>query len=389
MKKKVLLRAPVLTMSGYGVHARQIFKWLVKKDIDLFIQPLRWGDTPWMINRKIPIVKEIMDRTNMQDCKEYDYSFQLQLPNEWDPKLAKYNVGMSAMVETDICNPEWVDACNKMDCVITLSSHARNVLAFSDKLQKEIHVVPESYVEAIDTIQDSSLMSLDHGETDFNFLVFGQITGDSDATDRKNTFKTLEWICSTFKNDKNVGIVIKTNCGKNTVQDKHQARNMLSSALSRVRTSNFPKVYLIHGSLEDEEVASLYKNPKIKALVSLTKGEGFGLPILEAAASDLPVIATNWSGHLDFMNRGKFIKIDYDLQEVNSKKIDNKIFMKGSKWAQPREIFVKKALKKFRSSHEIPEQWAVDLGKTLREEYSQSSVEKKYDELFASMEIKV
>ena len=138
MKKKVLLRAPVLTVSGYGVHARQVFHWLDKKDIELCVQPLMWGETPWMVNSGDPIVANIMSKTKVPEGVKFDYTFQLQLPNEWDPSLGHYNFGMSAMVESDIANPEWVTNCNKMNCIIAPSSHAKKSITSSGDLPKVV-----------------------------------------------------------------------------------------------------------------------------------------------------------------------------------------------------------------------------------------------------------
>jgi glycosyltransferase involved in cell wall biosynthesis len=141
--------------------------------------------------------------------------------------------------------------------------------------------------------------------------------------------------------------------------------------------------------MDNREVASLYRHPQIKALVALTRGEGFGLPILEAAASGLPVITTNWSGHLDFMEKGKFLKIDYDLKEISNTKIDKRkcpicngqngcrvcsgtgftqIFVEGSKWAEPKENSAKKIFKKFKEMPAAPREWAEKLAVTIREE---------------------
>ena len=54
---------------------------------------------------------------------------QLQLPDEWDSNLAKKNIGVSAFVETDRCNPQWIDKCNEMDAVIVPSK-------FTDQLKR-------------------------------------------------------------------------------------------------------------------------------------------------------------------------------------------------------------------------------------------------------------
>ena len=132
-------------------------------------------------------------------------------------------------------------------------------------------------------------------------------------------------MCDVFKDNPNVGLILKTNSGKATKIDRQITRNMLKQAISQVKKGPGPKIYLLHGHLNDNDVASLYNSDKVKALVSLTRGEGFGLPILEAAASGLPVIATNWSAYLDFMNLGRFISIDYDLVPIHQSRQDNNI----------------------------------------------------------------
>ena len=149
-KKRVLLRGPVLTQSGYGVHARQIAKWLFSRsDINLEIQALPWGETPWLINSDLHqgLVGRIMEKTVDPTGRKYDVSFQIQLPNEWDTKLATKNIGITAGIETDICNPEWITACNKMSMVVVPSKHVEKSMKDSGNINVPMHVIPESYPE--------------------------------------------------------------------------------------------------------------------------------------------------------------------------------------------------------------------------------------------------
>lgn len=380
-KKNVLLRAPVLTMSGYGVHSRQIYKWLKTHEdkFNIHVHTLPWGDTPWFIDKvKLGgLVGDIMTRTGPVNGR-VDLSIQVQLPNEWDPFLAMRNVGVTAGVETDICNPAWIQCINKMDLVIVPSEHVKKTFENSGMLLTKVVVVPEAFIEEVDQEVESPF----EFDTDFNFLIFGQITGKNDVSDRKNTYNAIKWFCESFKGNKDVGLVIKTNSARNSSLDRGRTRDLIKQTLDIVRPGGpLPKVHLIHGELTNKEVVSLYKHPKIKALLALTRGEGYGLPILEAAACDLPVIATDWSGHLDFLNNGEFLRVKYDLNEVHSSKIDNNIFMKDAKWAEPRESNAKKVMKKFVDMSEKPQEWAKDLGKIVREKYSQSSINEIYDKI--------
>ncbi len=382
--KSVVFRGPALTQSGYGVHSRQVATWLLQRnDLDVKFMVTPWGDTPWVIDADAygGLAGEIMKRSTKIEGKP-DVSVQLQLPNEWDPHLACKNIGLTAAVETDRCLPDWVSACNAMDAVIVPSLHAKMCLTNSGDVTKPLMVVPEAYSEAINA---PDLPKLDDFPTPFNFLVFGQLTGNNPHSDRKNTFYTIKWLCEAFKDDPEVGIVVKTNAGRNSKIDRGMVANLLKQLLGEVRPGPYPRVYLMHGSMNDHEVASLYRHDQIKALVALTRGEGYGLPILEAAASGLPVIATGWSGHLDFLKHGKFISVYYQLGEIHPSRVDNKIFVKGARWANPSEEDFKKRVAKFRVSNAIPKEWALELQQKLATPYSLAGIHKAYDAALAEV----
>ena len=364
--KNVVVRAPLLTMSGYGVHSRQLYKWLEKKEgVNIHSNIVPWGRTSWLLNEQWDsgVIGRIM-QSSAGNGPRPDVSFQLQLPNEWDPNLAPINIGITAAVETDVCNPQWVECCNRMTAVVVPSQHTANVLNSSGKITVPLHVVGESFIDECVTAEPSKL-SLD---TKFNFLVLGQLTDHNPYHDRKNVMFTLRWLCEAFADDQDVGIIIKTNSGKGTKIDRRVTRNVLQNVLKEIRPGLFPRVHFLHGHMDPDEIAGLYKEESVKALVSATRGEGFGLPLLEAAACDLPVIATNWSGHLDFPDQ----------------RCDQNIFMKGARWAEPDEESFKSIVQKFRKKPEKPQQWATELGKNVRDKFSQESICKQYDAAIGS-----
>ena len=383
--KKILFRAPVLSQSGYGVHSRQIFRWLLtRSDVDVIVHAVQWGNTPWYIDKtaKDGFINEIM-RCSKPDSGPWDISFQVQLPNEWDPKVAKFNVGITAGVETDVCNPKWVDAVNAMDLVIVPSKFTKSVLEKTGKLRDQgrfVVVIPESAPDAV-VSNDAEPFGVEF-TTKFNFLLVGQMTGNGYDNDRKNLFNTVKWFCSEFEGDEDVGLIIKTNSGRDTKIDRLATKSTLERLFSTVRKGTLPRIHFLHGSLTDYELAGLYKHPDVKALLSFTRGEGFGLPILEAAASDLPVIVTNWSGHTDFLSKGKFVKIDYTLKKIHNSRVDGNIFMDGAKWAEVSEQAARSKMRKFKEQSRIPNEWAVALGEKLRVSHSFEAVKLLYDGLW-------
>jgi len=333
-----------------------------------------------MINPELEngLIGEVMKRSGPKESEgPYDISFQVQLPDEWDPNIAKFNFGVSAVVETSTCSPKWIEGCNKMDAVIVPSNHAKKCLENTGEVRVPIFVVPESFIEEI---EDPNLEPLDLNlNTKFNFLVFGQLTGNNSENDRKNILNTMKCLFDAFQDDPDVGIILKTNQGTGTKIDRNLTRGTVSNLISSFRKGPYPKVHMLHGNMSSREVAALYKEPTIQCVVSLTRGEGYGLPLLEASASGIPVIVTNWSGHLDFMKLGKFIPVDFKMKEIHETRVDGRIFLPGMMWAEPDQKDFKNKVLKFRKKTEIPQKWAKDLSEKIKNNLSQEEICKKYD----------
>jgi glycosyltransferase involved in cell wall biosynthesis len=379
--KNVLIRGPLLNSAGYGVHSRQIFSYVEsKKNYNISSQVTPWGICPFYLNETFEdgLIGRIINTSTPSD-KKADVSFQIQLPNEWQPDAADFNIGITAGVETDRCSREWVDCVNAMDLVIVPSTHTKKSFENSGNIKTKIEIVPE-YIQPAILEKKLEPMKLDL-KTKFNFLMFGLITGHTPESDRKNTFYGIKWLCETFKDDKDVGVVIKTNLGRMSVIDRKDTELILRKLIDEVRVGDYPKVYLSHGMMTDHEVSSLYRSKEIQALVSFTRGEGYGLPLLEAAASGLPVMATKWSGHMDFLNTIRFSGFDYDIIDVHPSRIDDNVFISGCRWAHPKEKDTKKRLKKIKESYKVPVDWANSGAETLKRKLNPEKVFEIYDKV--------
>lgn len=383
--KSVLLRAPLLSQSGYGVHARQVARWLFERadkngNLDITTEVLNWGQTAWYVDAYAQ--NELIGRcfqATLNQKEKYDVTIQLQLPNEWHPGLGTFNIGMTAGVEADRCNPQWIEHVNQMNLVLVPSEFTKEVFMRSGKVTTRIEVVPESFFDEI--LNADKIPALDLGlETETNLLVFGQITGGDAMSDRKNLPFTLKWLFEAFANNPKVGIVLKTNMSRFTEADKFLCENSMKQLLNEINKPANPKLYLLHGEMSEEEVVGLFKHPKISALVTLTHGEGFGLPILEAAAMGVPVIASGWSAHTEFLNHGKYIKVDTSVGPVPQSRFDGQIWMPGAMWGMADENDFKKRVTRFVEDPSNPKIWAKDLQKKLKKLYSFQSISEHYDE---------
>jgi glycosyltransferase involved in cell wall biosynthesis len=394
-KPLVLLRSPLLTLSGYGNHARQIGDYLLQLEkagkIELCCEALFWGNTTWIVDQqRDPIVSELMTRCRAVP-RQPDVSIQLQLPNEWDPKIAKINIGVTAAVETDVAPSEWIAACDRMDRVVFPSKHSMNSITNAGwkPRDNQVCIIPESFPDTLlrSDVDTSKLDPL----PPFTFLIFGQMTvQDSQIScDRKNIHNTVKWLLEEFAGDKDVGVLIKSNMGRNTTFDAYHTENALNQVrkLAQANKPNkqLPELHMVHGDMSDVDVATLYKHPNVKVLVTATRGEGFGLPILEAAACDLPVIATGWSAHCEFLELGRYIDLPCAIKNIPRERVDNRIFVGKARWAEVSETDFKRRVRKFRESPSIPAQWAVDLGKVIRTKYSRSAVVAAWDAALSTL----
>jgi glycosyltransferase involved in cell wall biosynthesis len=385
--KRVLIRGPLLSLSGYGHHARQIFSYFLnRKDCDITTQVLPWGITPWCVNqdKNGGINGEIMHRSCPFEGK-FDISVQIQLPNEWDTSLANCNIGVTAGVETDRCSLEWATTHReKMNMVIVPSFHTR--LSFlssgTGKEKTPIVVIPESYFPELLHSPDADTFKF---STSKNFLTVGMFTSEDPETDRKNVINTVKWFCQEFDGNKDVGLIVKTSKGRETTIDRELVRKSLRHIVQKSGCKNPPKVYMLHGTMSRNEMNDLYKHPTVLGLVSATRGEGFGLPMLEAAVAGLPVVGTNWSSFTEFLNGDSFLAVECDVTVVPESRVDGKIFIKGAKWASPKESNFKRKLKKLYNDSEKHKQAAKKLSEILISSHGADALALKYNEAFAGM----
>jgi len=383
--KKCLLAAVPLSLSGYGIHSRQIFHALSKK-FDIATQIRRWGECAF-ISDDTEEKKEIIDCAKklaqwQQANTQPDFSVQVTVPNEFE-KMAPLNIGITAGIEVDRVKPDWLVRCNeKLNLLITPSTFAADGFAKTIyqtqqgqmlRLNVPIEVIPESVNTSIFNNEKTEDLNIPLTTT-FNFLTVGQ-WGIGDM-DRKNILTLIKTFKETFRDHRDkekIGLILRINSISGSLIDEDYTLKKLHSILREYQ--EFPKVYLIHGQLSDSELARLYKDSRIKVFVTLSHGEGYGLPLIEAASCDLPIIAPNFSGYLDFLNLGKWIKIPVELKEIP---FQNDLFQQGSKWAFPDLSEVKRHFLKIYDNLPIPKRWAQDLGVKIRETLNVDVVEQKY-----------
>ena len=399
-KTTLAISAPVDTYSGYGARARDIVRALLateKYDIQILSQ--RWGNTRFGYlkdHNDTELTPLIVPNLTAQP----EVWVQITVPNEFQP-VGKYNIGITAGIETTLCAPEWIDGCNRMNLVLTSSNHSKAVFEnsqFEKRDQKtqalegivKLETRVEVLFEGVDTdkyfptktkVKSDLVSSIDEISESFCYLFVGHWLPGSLGHDRKNIGYTIKAFLETFKNKQNApALVLKTMRASTSIMDRENVLKQINSIRSTVK-GKLPNIYLLHGEVSDEEMNNLYNHPKIKAMVSFTKGEGFGRPLLEFAATKKLVIASGWSGHMDFLNTNDALIVGGDLEKVDKSASTKNVILTEASWFRPDDGQVAKAFKESYKNYKQYSIGAKRLGTTAKKEFSLERMTEVLDEL--------
>ena len=354
MKPMMLVTGPVATRSGYGSHSRDLVRSLISMDkFDIKINSLRWGNCPMnALDDKNPNDRIIIDRiiTNNKLEKQPDIHMHISVPNEFS-SLGKFNIGVTAGMENTAPKAEWIQGMNRMDLNIVPSKFVKNI--FEKVTYEEINEQTkqktgelkststiEVLFEGADTniykktkqISDELKNEMDNIKERFVFLYTGHWLQGNLGEDRKDTGMLLKTFLETFKNKpKPPALVMKTSGATFSIIDRNDIKRKIEDIKATV-TGTLPPVYFLHGDLTDEEMNEMYNHPKVKAHVSFTHGEGFGRPLLEASISEKIVIASDWSGHKDFLNKNNSALLPGSLTKVHPSALPKEMLVEGAEW---------------------------------------------------------
>jgi glycosyltransferase involved in cell wall biosynthesis len=400
-KPTLLYQAPVACRAGYGDHARDLLHSIWKLDkFEVKIISTRWGQTPMdALSYDNPFHKWIIENVVPAPERKPDVFVQVTVPNEFQP-IGHYNIGVTAAIETTLSPISWVQGCNRMDLVITVSEHSKkslidsiytehdkntNTFIRNHQIEKPVEILFEGYDENdFATKEIEKVSELDGIKEDFAFLFVGHWLRGDIGEDRKNVGMLLKTFAISFKNEKvKPAIVLKTSTATFSVRDREHIVRSIKNALGS-DYGNVP-IYLLHGDLSAKEMNGLYNHKKIKAMVSFTKGEGFGRPLLEFSLTGKPVIASNWSGHLDFLKEGAVL-LDGELKPVHQSVVDDFIIKEGQ-WFN---VNISNAVMKLKDVYKNYDKYKTEsekLGQHNRTNFTLSKMTEELDSIFTKYSV--
>ena len=360
MKQYCVISCPIDTYSGYGARARDFVKALyeIKKDeYDIEILAQRWGSTPWGYikdhSEEWGFLQPLLAKQQM--TKQPDVWIQITVPNEFQ-NVGKFNIGVTAGIETTLCPASWIDGLNRMNLTLASSNHAKNIMmstgykeqdkngtAIRDlKVERPIEVLFEGvdldkyfYVADEDLDGTDLVQELDEIKEEFCYLFVGHWLQGDLGEDRKNVGLTIKTFLETFRNKKNKpALILKVSGAGSSIMDRNTMLDKIE-AIRNTISGDLPNIYLLHGELDDKDINNLYNHGKVKAMISLTKGEGFGRPLLEFTLAKKPIIATAYSGHIDFLYMENTCLVGGTLKPIHPSAVVDNLLIKESSWFSP------------------------------------------------------
>jgi glycosyltransferase involved in cell wall biosynthesis len=387
--RKVVIASPVATQSGYGHHAREIITNIIEQrgsEWDVKLVSLPWGHTPMTY----PISTDFQLRiVPLPLTVQPDVWIQISVPNELQA-VGKYNIGVTAGTEGDVCPESWIANLNAMQLVIVPSEFTKTVFENTAKAKNKlittrIEVIPEYFDETVynnKTITDT-FTALDAITESFTFLAVGHWLQGVIGEDRKNLSGLLHCFFNTYKNTKNApALILKTSGATYSILDRMEIETKISQIRDMFGTAKLPSVYLIHGELTDAEMNSMYNHPKVKAMVSFTKAEGFGRPLLEFSTTGKPIMAPHYSGQVDFLKKDFICTVPGGLTPIHPS-AQNDFLIGEAKWFTPDYGYAAKMMQDIQKNYK---KW-MDLAKRQRyyvnSTFTRTAVAKTYEKVLA------
>jgi glycosyltransferase involved in cell wall biosynthesis len=347
-KPTFVISCPIDTYSGYGARSRDIVKAIIELDkYDVKVLPQRWGNTPFGFIKDNPewefLAKHMLQSPQLPTQPEI--WMQITVPNEFQP-IGKYNIGCTAGIETTIAPAEWVEGCSRMNLILGSSEHTIKVLKDSrfekrdQQTNQPIGLIEwkgdsEVIFEGADTETYKPVKStfdLSNVKEEFAYLFVGHWMQGNLGEDRKNVGLLVKAFYETFKNKaKKPALILKTSTVGSSYMDRDELIKRIQAVRATVKSNNIPNVYLLHGEFTDVEMNEIYNHSKVKAMVNLTKGEGFGRPLLEFSLTNKPIITTNWSGHTDYLNPEFVTLLPGNLTKVHPSAANN-MLLADAEW---------------------------------------------------------
>jgi glycosyltransferase involved in cell wall biosynthesis len=183
---------------------------------------------------------------------------------------------------------------------------------------------------------------------------------------RKSIIETVYAWIQEFGNDPDVELIVKSNHFMN----QEEKYNELSNWIGNMGSTN---VRVLWGSVSQADMIDLYQQSHVFVLPS--KGEGWGLPLLEAAAVGLPIITTMYSGQTEFLQHipSSVIPVEFDRAPIGCQEYKFCYPTPDEDWGtwcHPRVDSIRQALRTARDNYDTLQAAAFANSSIIRDAFS-------------------
>ena len=317
---KILWVGPVFHPTGIATAAREMIKALIKRGNQVQVQDA--------YSSKYDFSVGLENVNNSIDIKDLDATFVYDYPQFWRAQAGKVVVN-HFIHEGTLLWPDWVKLMNNSQGVLAVACKANKNMFTWNGITKPMEVIPYGVSEIYKPMENKP------AEDEFVFLSVNSWTGE--PGDRKGTDLLIKAFNEEFKEEENVKLLLKISTFWEQRDPEFYAQKIVNITGKANSNILFDSMYR-----PEEELVTFYQ--KSDCFVAPTRGEGFGLTILNALACGLPVIVTrdNNSGHMDFCKGNPSV---FFIDAPTSMQGDRRFYTEGNMLAEPDVENLKKQMR--------------------------------------------
>jgi glycosyltransferase involved in cell wall biosynthesis len=302
--------------SGYGETSRHHLAALVSVGIKVNGELVRYTSEPSDYGKMTQIVKD-----SLAEQGSYRIKLIHTTPDEYKRLVepGKYNIGLFYW-ETDRVPKAYADGLNLVDEIWTGSVDNLNAIR-AGGVEKPVYIFPQP-------IETDRAWPEPYELPDFDGKLFYSIF---EWTDRKNPETLLQAFWKEFEGRSDVGLLIKTYFRNFTLQNKKMIRDKINGLKAQSSIKEFPPTYLYLDLMDREQIMRLHKTGDI--YVSAHRGEGWGVPQVEAALAGNAVISTGYGGCHDYFDNDSMRRLPYTMKHLRGMDHAGNLYTPEQRWA--------------------------------------------------------
>lgn len=315
---RVKIHGPYCDVTGYGYITKNLDNTLNEMGIETGLKAINWvfgSVSSKKITKKERYVKENHWNAHIYIC----------MPSLFNSMGDSLYMGFT-MTEVDGISSKWVSKCNEMDIILTPSEFCRNVFISSKVKAEKIRVIPLGVKNSFSA--EGKKLNLPVTKNKFVFLSVGE------WIPRKGFDLLVKAFVREFSQDDDVILILRTH--SNTAYDENGTNiyRDIKVWLEDEKKKRQPPIYVLPTIISEQEMPCLYRMADCYVLP--TRGEGWNMTAFEALSCRIPVITTNWSGHMDYLSdKNSFLINNKGLVKVSADdSISDRVYH-GFRWAEP------------------------------------------------------